>query len=213
MNVGTAGGICTNANQVVNVNLAALLCPSDPNQLVQVTGACYRTPFPAAESVGGTNYTFCAGTGTGWTFVGTNSGVDLGGTFLANGNKGIRDITDGTSNTLAAGEVLWVDHSNNPPSGNGSGGKPSWSVGIGTQISFSTSGGINATWACKGPQTTVASNAACGSGRPAALQSLHVGGAHVLMGDGAVRFISQNISQITLDALATRASGEVPGEF
>ena len=33
------------------------------------------------------------------------------------------------------------------------------------------------------------------------------------MGDGSVRFISQNISQVTLSALTTRAGGEVLGEF
>ena len=43
--------------------------------------------------------------------------------------------------------------------------------------------------------------------------SQHVGGAHHLMGDGSVRFISENISFTTYDALATRAGGEVLGEF
>lgn len=43
--------------------------------------------------------------------------------------------------------------------------------------------------------------------------SHHVGGAHFLMGDGAVRFISSNISETTFQSLATRAGGEVVGEF
>ncbi len=223
INAGTAGGVCNNLNQVVNVNIAALTCPSDPNKLVQVTGACFATPFPAAENVGGTNYIFCTGTGTGWNWVNANSAgtyqPDLGGIFLQNGDKEVRDITDGTSNTLAMGEVLWVDHANNPPSGNGSGGKPKWSVGIGTQLGFSTSGGINFPWtqfgtgpgSCNGPNTTT--GAQCGGARPAALQSIHEGGAHVLMADGAVRFLSENISQVTLDALSTRWGKEILGEF
>ena len=43
--------------------------------------------------------------------------------------------------------------------------------------------------------------------------SRHVGGAHHLLGDGAVRFISQDINVLTYDALITRAGGEVVGEF
>lgn len=41
----------------------------------------------------------------------------------------------------------------------------------------------------------------------------HVGGAHPLLGDGAVRYIPQNINVLTYDALVTRAGGEVVGEF
>jgi prepilin-type N-terminal cleavage/methylation domain-containing protein len=199
----------------MNTEIPSLICPSDPNAIVQVTGACVKFPFPAAENSGGTNYAYCVGTGTGWSFIAdNNAGIfsrDLGGIFQTNGKSALRDVTDGSSNTFLMGEVLWVDHANNPP-GNGRGGKPAWAVGIGTQIGFSTTGGINATWPCRGPNTT-SNHATCGNARPAALQSTHVGGAHVLLGDGGVRFVSQNISQVTLDALSTRASGETPGEF
>ena len=47
----------------------------------------------------------------------------------------------------------------------------------------------------------------------AATSSLHVGGAHVLMGDGRVRFVSENISIETWAALGTINGGEVIGEF
>jgi prepilin-type N-terminal cleavage/methylation domain-containing protein len=43
--------------------------------------------------------------------------------------------------------------------------------------------------------------------------SHHVGGAHFLMGDGAVRFVSANIDEGIFKGLATRAMGEVVGEF
>ncbi len=43
--------------------------------------------------------------------------------------------------------------------------------------------------------------------------SHHIGGAHFLMGDGAVRFISTNIDGGIFQGLATRAGGEVVGEF
>jgi prepilin-type processing-associated H-X9-DG protein len=41
----------------------------------------------------------------------------------------------------------------------------------------------------------------------------HTGGAHFLLGDGSVRFISIVISLTVYDALASRAKGEIVGEF
>ncbi|MBI5760314.1 MAG: DUF1559 domain-containing protein, partial [Planctomycetales bacterium] len=43
--------------------------------------------------------------------------------------------------------------------------------------------------------------------------SFHVGGAHFLMADGAVRFVSENIEQFTFAGLITRRKGEVIGDF
>jgi hypothetical protein len=43
--------------------------------------------------------------------------------------------------------------------------------------------------------------------------SMHVGGGHFLMGDGTVRFISDNISLATYRALSSIDGGEVLGEF
>ena len=43
--------------------------------------------------------------------------------------------------------------------------------------------------------------------------SLHVGGTHALMGDGAVRFISENVDTQTIRRLANPKDGEVVGDF
>jgi prepilin-type N-terminal cleavage/methylation domain-containing protein len=43
--------------------------------------------------------------------------------------------------------------------------------------------------------------------------SMHTGGVHVLMGDGAVRFINDSSDYNTWLAIGTRNGGEVPGEF
>lgn len=43
--------------------------------------------------------------------------------------------------------------------------------------------------------------------------SFHTGGAHATMGDGAVRFISENIDVTTISRLVKRADGEVMGEL
>jgi len=43
--------------------------------------------------------------------------------------------------------------------------------------------------------------------------SNHTGGAQFLLGDGTVRFVSENIDFNIYRALATRGEGEVIGEF
>ncbi len=43
--------------------------------------------------------------------------------------------------------------------------------------------------------------------------SFHTGGAHVLLGDGSVRFVSESLDLETLRALVTRNGGEVVAEF
>jgi hypothetical protein len=43
--------------------------------------------------------------------------------------------------------------------------------------------------------------------------SFHVGGCHALMGDGSVRFISENIDALTLKWLTGSQDGRVIGEF
>ena len=43
--------------------------------------------------------------------------------------------------------------------------------------------------------------------------SLHTGGCHALLGDGSVRFLSENIDGNTLRRLLSRADGEVVGDY
>jgi prepilin-type N-terminal cleavage/methylation domain-containing protein len=53
----------------------------------------------------------------------------------------------------------------------------------------------------------------CTNLRSAGYYSFHVGGAQFLMGDGAVRFISENVDAHTFASLITIKKGEVVGEF
>jgi len=46
-----------------------------------------------------------------------------------------------------------------------------------------------------------------------AARSYHPGGAHVLLGDGSVRFASDSLSETVWQAVGSRAGGEVVGEF
>ena len=47
----------------------------------------------------------------------------------------------------------------------------------------------------------------------AAARSLHPGGVNVLLGDGSARFVTNGVAPSVWQALATRAGGEVPGDF
>ncbi|MDB5348433.1 MAG: hypothetical protein JWP89_6810 [Schlesneria sp.] len=43
--------------------------------------------------------------------------------------------------------------------------------------------------------------------------SMHTGGCHFLMGDGSVRFISENVDRTTYTRLASISDGQVIGEY
>lgn len=90
-----------------------------------------------------------------------------------NSNLRIRNITDGTSNTILAFEAgdnfkAWGDPTN-----------------FGNPVDY------------------------IGSGAKSAFR----GGSHVMLGDGSVRFVSENIDPGVLEALSTPAGGEIVGEF
>ena len=122
----------------------------------------------------------------------------------------IRDVTDGTSNTMVVGEqsgtVNNVDLSNNYYSGwSGAGpavppGDTHWGAGN-TSIRYRP----NHQTASAGADTVYTGNTI--------LNSYHVGGIQVLMADGAVRFISDNLDFNTLSRLAVKDDGQVVGEF
>ncbi len=117
----------------------------------------------------------------------------------------IRDITDGTANTIAMGEIrpkcgdhhrggwanpnaLWtattapINHPTCPGENGGSGG----SSGCNAQGNWQTSQGF---------------------------KSRHVGGAQFVFADGSVHFLSENINYRTYQQLGCRRDGEVVGEF
>ncbi|REJ71961.1 MAG: DUF1559 domain-containing protein [Planctomycetota bacterium] len=96
--------------------------------------------------------------------------------LLPDSELSIRDVTDGTSNTIVAGEVAsgyvpWGDPSNVRDPANG----------------------INA--------------------GPAGFGSQSPGGCNMLLMDGSVRFVSENIDAATLEALSTPDGGEMVGAF
>ena len=106
--------------------------------------------------------------------------------FSPNSRVGIREIRDGTSQTLAAGEqrhdMPWV-------------GWTAWGVGAWGFMMSGTRDSLN--------QSTG------GQGDNNAFTSMHEGGAFFLFCDGQVRFLSENIDMGTYRALSTIANNEI----
>jgi prepilin-type N-terminal cleavage/methylation domain-containing protein/prepilin-type processing-associated H-X9-DG protein len=123
----------------------------------------------------------------------------MDGMFFMNSRVRIGDVTDGTSNTLCFGEHV----------GNGGTrfreqhGWGAYGGGIGVQ------NGINANWRISPPLTGWGYNDTAWTGPG----SYHEGGAHFLLADGSVRFLSENMDQRQLGGLASRNGSELLGEF
>ena len=115
------------------------------------------------------------------------------------------DITDGLSNTLCVGEILprCHDHVGGFWHGNGMG-----------NAHASTITPINTMTTCDFTSASIPCHAQNNWNYSWGFRSQHVGGAHFVLCDGSVRFLSQNMDhQNTYQRLGDRADGQVIGEF
>ncbi|MDP1796855.1 MAG: DUF1559 domain-containing protein [Planctomycetaceae bacterium] len=125
------------------------------------------------------------------------------GIFYISSKIQFRDVTDGLSNTIFVSEV--------PDSGGDLMGE--FSAGCDRRAIFSGGADSNPPTEMSEYLIAAESNDPINGGAEEAAGSWHVGGAHFLMGDGSVRFLSENIHMATYQGVSTRAGGEVVGEF
>lgn len=139
------------------------------------------------------------------TVVGLSGAIPAEGVMYPQSKTGFRDITDGSSNTLMIAETreekasVWIDGTSAAVAARWMALVPPNYAGNSISINYKPyfQGGVfpNSIGQTYGPS------------------SQHVGGAHHLLCDGSVRFISENLDYVVYDALTTRNGGEVVGEF
>lgn len=194
----------------VRFPIPALLCPSDGQggSLKHIDG---NVDLPSGNYMG-----FFPGLNDGETNADGTSVTRSA--FGRNRGASIRDISDGTSNTMLMAEYL-------------TGTSTDWRGWF-----YTSRAGSQFLHATNGPNSKVPDNlldyhAACTTASNLPQQNLpcvpdgstpnnfstsrsrHVGGCHALMGDGAVRFVSENINLQTWRNLAWMADGNVIGDF
>lgn len=141
--------------------------------------------------------------GTPWVNERWNADTNrLQGIFYFRGSARIRDITDGTTNTVMVFEAMH------------------WRGGaVGTGFDYGHTDDAN--WASplgaignmRNPINNTQFVQGNGDIRCWSMSSRHTGGAQALLGDGSVRFLSENIDNVTRYNLASKNDGEVLGEF
>ena len=177
----------------MNQPIVAFRCPSD------TAPAANTARGHAGMDMTTSNYVGINSHNDSW-YTRTN-GTSPSGTFSENSRARIRDYTDGTSNTIVIGERSWQ-------SGSG--------IVYNAAIVWGTS------------EVNIGANIARNlrtindsQDNHSALASNHEGGVQVLLGDGAVRFISENIDNnsttagvdSTYDRLLSKSDGQVVGEY
>jgi len=190
---GNGGGTDVQAD-TISKPLAVLRCPSDvaymepwtdPSNNMYYIKNAYRVSYGFASHC--SEYDLGA---NNYTRDG-NANKSIFGGF--NGAARIGDVRDGTSNTMAMIETPF---------------KKNWHPGYGPFMhAFTHTHMIIPTWYGINSKAFGGLTYAWGAG------SMHVGGAHVLLGDGSVKLLSENISGTTLASLVTMGRGEIIGEF
>jgi prepilin-type N-terminal cleavage/methylation domain-containing protein len=211
------------------------LCPSDKGQSV--------SSGYGVSALAPTNYVANMGTGLKVTPAGNRHGspYDADGVFYADSRTRIADITDGTSNTAAMSESTLGEGAESASGPTPPADRRKVYAWLSVTDSMSDAACASPTlwnlqrrrgfaWysgeiRCASYNHYYIPNAVqwdCVSNAPSlgftaigwrAARSNHVGGVHLLLADGAVRFVSENIDQVVWRSLSTRSGNEIIGEF
>lgn len=190
--------------------VSSFMCPSDPE-----AGKVTTDGFAGNYLLSGGGYIW----GDQGTITDIN-GNQPTGLFFTRSSIRMRDVVDGTTNTVMGSEINLVnDTDGSTPSG--CGGRDMrglyWNlVHMGSLIVTArppnSPAGDVMSWG--GRDTRDAPLTSCSNDNTVVVpRSRHTGGVHVVLADGSVRFISNNIDTSLFQKLGTRAGGEVLGDF
>lgn len=152
-----------------------------------------------------------AGIGGSINYPYNGTTISRAGTFFKNSKIGLRDMTDGSSNVMVVGEY----------SGLAKGQTKDMAMNqVNPNVWYGFYDNDSSTYNSYKTITYAPNLYWQGTGSPIgtsvhnqSLKSQHVGGIHALMGDGAVRFLNENINIQTYYNLSDIADGKVLGEF
>jgi len=196
---------------VVSTPVQTFLCPSDLNPTNYApTGSGHYSISPGTTTLQGafTNYDFSSPYVASGATIYSAENIATRRMFGFNDSSRFRDIVDGTSNAIAVCETL----RNTLDGVSQTWGYAKW---VGNGVDAAWARGINDFRCCGWDAIPWNRPPVIGRlGNWGTSGSLHPGGAHFTLGDGSVRFISQNIEFVTLQRLAFISDGQVvPGEF
>ncbi|WLD15388.1 DUF1559 domain-containing protein [Planctellipticum variicoloris] len=140
-----------------------------------------------------------------------HGGIATNGLLTRNLSLRFGDCTDGLTNTFLMGEI---SGQTDPTSGYATSWRP-WIQGASNGTGFPTSAATGtAMYSSKNVTHPIGKYSGYQGGTANRLfnnvrfSSQHVGGCHFLMGDGSVRFVSENIDFVTYQAAASRGDAE-----
>jgi prepilin-type N-terminal cleavage/methylation domain-containing protein/prepilin-type processing-associated H-X9-DG protein len=201
MNFNTS--IETPSNQTSRlVLIAGFLCPSDsgPPSWTATMRNASGVPTQSICQVAAANYVGVYGT--------SDPGIEGDGSFYRDSNIGLRDLTDGTSQTIIIGE-----RSQNF-------GPATWVGSVTGAVLFPVDNdGIGYPRVESAPGMVLGhAGGRFGPGNPGSevnqFYSRHAGGVNFLFADGHVSFLKTTLPNTTFRALATRAGGEtISGDY
>jgi prepilin-type N-terminal cleavage/methylation domain-containing protein len=214
-----AGITTANPNlAVTSMALPALLCPSHPTGgEISSSGITTQADFYSRENARRASYAFATGSMTDYSAPHTAYSSDVRqGAFGNSGGAKMRDFTDGTTNTILIGEA-WGGARYKTSGSFGPWGlsgthtcchlyTPSASASVldaTTVAAYVNDFRINAAYANDAQKRQYAWG--YGSG--------HTGGCQVVMGDGSVKFLSENMDALTFWRLTYIHDGAIVGEF
>jgi len=140
--------------------------------------------------------------------IGDSSNIQHKGIAWYNGSARIADITDGTTNQIAVGEVRGYA----PRCLNQMASLRDWR-GMRWEVSTGTNMPINGVHRYAGECGDVVNEGTCPNCRWENMASFHTGGTQVLLADGSTRFASENIDTTLFRQLGSIGDGGVIGEW
>jgi prepilin-type N-terminal cleavage/methylation domain-containing protein/prepilin-type processing-associated H-X9-DG protein len=200
---GTSGRVVSQQNQLYNYSLSI-----GNNNLDSQGGWCNVHPVNSyatrAAGVVGGNLFNNGGNGHGYSGYYANGTNQSGVISRCDWGARFAELNDGTSNTIAGGEILPSCHDHHRGGGGWYNSNGQWTA-TSAKINFNTcrrQGVSDTAQNCNDYRVWMTS---------AGFKSDHTGGANFVMGDGSVQFLSENIDYVSYQRLGSRNDGESGG--